>query len=406
MKKNIVLVSQLLVLLLVSCKKKHDEHVHIANENELVRLFISDREKLDLYFYNPHKDELGTHYHPVSGIASRIYTTSSGRYVCIINLEKNDVRFFDSGFEPHGDHAHKVGTPKFGRVVGSTGLKPTHFKAHKNHIIVFNDDDGTISYFEEDKIHTSTSPKIINTGQVKHHGALDLFDDGKIAVTVKTTQNPVPGTLPEYVRIINNNGVVVYDTVIRTGGIHGSASNGNMVLFGCVEGVLRVNANGNQEIISKPTYFGSRWMGTILYGKESSKFYGIARQFGVFEINPISKTITPVDTASTFRMAIFDEEGHYIYSLHNNGNNGIIRKINGKTGSVLAEKTINVGFPATGSAGMPQMVATKKFVYIADGINGVLLMLDSDLNLVRTKTLPGKPNSMAFLGFDGEEHTD
>lgn len=400
--KKIFTLGLSISLLMFSCKEKNKEdQMHGVDENKLVRMMISDRDGPNLYYVDVHDDKIETYEHFFN--ASNLYSTASGRYVAIVNGPNNDVRFFDSGYEAHDDHAHKKGSPKFGRVVGSVGKKPTHFKSHNNHIVVFNDDEGSISYFQESQIHTASSPTIINTGQEKHHGALDIFDNGNIAVTVKATQNPVSGTLPELVRIINTSGTVVHDTVLRTGGIHGSACNGTAALFGCTNGVLRVNDNGTQEIIANPAYFGTRWLGTILFGKESMKFYGLRSGFGLFEINLTSKSISPVDTASTFRTAAFDGEGHYLYSLHANG---VLKKINTKTGAVLGEKTVNVMFPTTGSAGMPRMVATKKYCYIADGMNGDLIILDQNLNEVKRKRLAGKAQSMAFLGFDGgEDHS-
>ncbi|MFQ3577130.1 MAG: hypothetical protein SNJ77_11910 [Cytophagales bacterium] len=365
-------------------------------------MMISDRDGSNLYFYNPHDDKIETIPHSGGSFsASNLYSTASGRYVAIVNGANHDVRFYDSGYEAHDDHAHKKGSPKFGKVIGSVGKKPTHYKSHKDHIIVFNDEEGTISYFKESEIHTATAPNIINKGQKEHHGAFDIFDNGNIAVTVKATVNPVSGTLPELVRIINTSGSMVHDTVLRTGGIHGSACNGSSALFGCTQGVLRVNSDGTQKIISNPSYFGTRWLGTLLFGKDSKKFYGLRNGFGLFEINIESETITPVDTAASFRTAAYDWEGHYLYTLHVDGT---VKKINTKTGAILKQKVVNVSFPTTGSAGMPRMVGTSKYLYITDGINGDLVILDNkDLREVKRKRLAGKAQSMAFLGFDGAD---
>jgi hypothetical protein len=256
-----------------------------------------------------------------------------------------------------------------------------------------------LSVFREDELHSLATASNLPAGNTAHHGAPVVFSNGKIAITHKATQNPVAGVLPELVKVINADGTLAHDTVIRTGGIHGEASDGVTAIFGSTSGVLKVKNDGAQELISYPSSFGTVWLGSYHYGKASNVFVGFRSGYGVFRVDIVAKTVTAITDATTFRAVNFDEEGKYLIILHNNGK---LQVVDPASGSVVKEVTSTVGFPTSGTANMPIVKATQKVVYVVDAINNKILAYNkSDLSLVKELTLPGKPLTVAIIGFDG-----
>jgi len=403
-----IVYSALLISALFACKKKESENpapivtpTPVAetpfSENKYVRLLVTDAANSNLYFIDGHsyKIETITDF-PHSG--ARAYATYGGRFAGIVSGSGNFVKFWDSGIEAPSGTFVAAGLPKWGKTV-SNGLSPVHFYSKGNTTVLFNDGDGSLSVFREDELHSLATASNLSAGNTAHHGAPVVFSNGKIAITHKATQNPVAGVLPELVKVINADGSLAHDTVIRTGGIHGEASDGVTSLFGSTSGVLKVKDDGSQELISFPSSFGTVWLGSYYYGKASNVFVGFRRGFGVYRIDPIAKTVTTITDAKSFNAVNFDEEGKYLIILHNNGK---LQVVDPATGSVVKETTSTVGFPTSGSANMPVVSATKKVVYVADAINNKLLTYNkSDLSLVKELALPGKPLTVAIIGFDG-----
>lgn len=398
-KKGLFLAA-LAAFVLVSCDDDNgNEPIEIDTEGQFVRILASDLDQANYYVINPHEGTTQT----IAGqyAAGRLYTSPSGRYVSVINSAENSATFFDSGIEGHEDHAHIKGTPKWA-LTKSAGVRPVHFYGRGDNMLVFNDGDGTISHFKESTLHTEATAKVFSIGTA-HHGAPALFKNGTIAVTQK--DGSTAWTLPERVRVIDINGNELHASTLQTGGIHGEAGNGETVLFGCVEGILRVNQDGTQTLIPNPTAFGDEWIGTILYGAESEVFIGFDAGRGVYEIDLATSSIETIEENDRLVAATFDWEGHNLILVYSDG---LVKVLDGHGFSTIASKNLEINFPASGSTGAPTYVASEEFLYISDGINGSISMYKKEnLEFVSKIDLPGKPARMALMGsmaHDDHEH--
>ncbi len=399
MKKLLFITSLFALFSLHSCQNKDPDPTEPIDNNNtegnLVRIFVSDQDKPDYYFINPVNGNLEVNQS--SFAAGNLYSSPSGRYVAVINTNDNLASFFDSGIEGHGDHAHVKGTPKWA-LAKSTALRPVHFYGSGDEILIFNDGEGTLSQFKEGSLHTSSIGQSIIAG-IPHHGAPALFTNGNIAVTEK--DGSAAGTLPERVKIIDKSGKLVHSSVIQTGGIHGEAGNGETVLFGSTNGILKVGSNGDQELIAYPSHFGSTWLGTLLHGKKSGTFLGFSAKFGLYKIDPIGNKISTIDENTSLFSVTFDWSGQDFIVLYADGN---VKIFDGKDLSVKVSKKIEVVFPASGTVGNPTVVSTEKLVYISDGINGKIKMYKKEnLEEVKEIIIPGKPAKMALMGSEVEE---
>ncbi|WP_339607085.1 hypothetical protein [uncultured Roseivirga sp.] len=387
MMKKVILFSVLLVFTLSACKDDDEKVPAQSEEGQFVRLMASDQDQANYYLINPGKATVETHSGQFAN--GRLYTSPSGRFVSVINTEENLATFFDSGIEGHDDHVHIKGTPKWA-LSKATASRPVHYYGSGDNILVFNDGEGSISHFKESTLHTEANARVFNVG-VAHHGAPALFNNGTIAVTEK--DGSAAGTLPERVKIIDMNGGLLHASTIQTGGIHGEAGNGSLVLFGCTDGILQVNQDGSQVLIPNPSSFGTNWIGTILYGKESDQFVGFKSKYGLYKIDVNGKTINAIEESADLVGAMFDWEGHDLLVLYTDGT---VKVLDGHDFDIKTSKKLNVNFPATGT---PAFAASEDFLYITDVENSKVSMYKkSNLELIKEISLPGKPSKIALMG--------
>lgn len=399
MKKKLLFNFVLALLIILSaCKKDKNNEVNPSStpsEGQFVRLLVSDQDLVNYYIVNPEK---GTYELQAGNFANgSLYSSPSGRYVSVINTNDNFATFFDSGIEGHDDHAHIKGSPKW-TLTKAINSRPVHYYGRGDDMLVFNDGEGSISHFKESTLHTEGNANSFNVG-VAHHGAPALFNNGTIAVTEK--DGSVAGTLPERVKIVDMDGTTLHSSTIQTGGLHGEAGNGDIVLYGSTNGILKVRKDGAQELISYPVSFGSNWLGAIYYGKECQQFVGFKSGLGLYKIDIINKQLSPIEETSNIFAVTFDWEGHDLILLFKDGT---VKILDGHDFSTIAGKNLNISFPSSGTKGNPVMTASQDFVYITDGMNAKVIMYKkSNLEKVKEIVLPGKPSKMAMMGSMAKE---
>jgi hypothetical protein len=403
MKKKIVF-SLLLITSLYACKKDTKEPKQVVptnpqeqfTENSYVRIMLTDADNSNLYLVNGKTYNVQTL--PFSYSGARVYNTSSGRYAGVVSGSGNFVRFFDSGIQHNGSSVSES-TAQWA-LTTATSPSPVHFYSRDNHTVLFNDGDGSLSLFKEDELYSRPTAINLTAGNTAHHGAPAIFNNGKIAITHKDLVAPINGVLPEYVKVIEMDGTEVHAKDIKTGGIHGEACNGTTAIFGSTNGILKVSDNGTQTLIPYPASFGTTWLGSLIYGKESQVFIGFRRGFGVFKVDITSNTISTIDNSTDFNGVTFDEKGKYLIVLHKTGK---LRVIDPSSGAILNETSSVVGFPSSGNSYMPILKSTSKIVYVIDATNQkILTYKKSDLSFIKEVALPGKPLTASIIGFDGE----
>ncbi|MGM9507428.1 hypothetical protein ACS5NO_06870 [Larkinella sp. GY13] len=358
------------------------------NEAAFTRLLVSDAETGDLTLVNPAKQTTEKFSAPFG--ANALYPTASGRFSAVVNRANHHVRFFDSGIVDHGDHADVKGTPKWAALTLEASL-PTHVYVWGNRIVVFNDGEGSLSLTTEDELHTAGAKAKVIKVDVPHHGAVVPFSNGTFAVTKK--DNSVAGTLPQGVKIVDENGVVVKESTIAVTSIHGDVGNGEVALFGTTNGILSVNKDGNQQLIKYPADFGTGWLGSIVYDQSSKTFYGFGAALGVYRIDLVTNTLTPLLKTDQLHSFKISNDGDVFAML----TDGTLKGFNA-SGSALHDLKV-VDAIAADAKVKPDFSITKRYVYVTDPVkNQIIPVLRSSFSAKPAISVPGKPYRIVVIG--------
>lgn len=387
------------IVFLSACSKNNDIEPNDNKEYKFIRVLVSDENTKQISLVNPRSGT--TQSFEAKFAKSTAYTTQSGRWAVLVHRADNMVETFDVGFENHGDHADVKGTPKFGAIVGD-GKLPTHFKTYGSEIAIFNDGDGTLDVANENDFHVvGARMKRINAGNVAHHGAMAKFDNGNYAITEK--DGSIAGTLPERVKIIDISGKTIFASTVQTKGIHGNATDGKTAVFGSASGILVVSPNGNQKLISYPTDFGTAWFGTILEAKGTGKFVGYTSAKGAYLIDIAIDKVTPIIENTDIMQCKTDFSGENLVVLLHSGDVSIY---NLQTGA-LKIKANAISKVERTETQKPQLVATKKYIYITQPKSGEIVQVEvaNPSNITKIK-VGGTPYRLTVLGMETSKGHD
>ena len=383
---------------LAACDNDKEETVSPVAESEykFIRILVNDENTTQLSLVDPVK--LSTESFTASFAKSALYNTQAGRFGALVNGTNNNLQFFDTGFEGHGDHVDVKGTPKFGALTGN-GNRPTHFKSKGDEVIAFNDGDGTLSVAKEADMHTTGAKMTtINAGNVAHHGAMTKFDNGTYAITEK--DGSVAGTLPERVKIIDAAGKTLFASTLQTKGLHGNASDGKVSLFGSSSGILVVQPTGAQSLIPHPANFGTAWFGSIYEAKGAGKFVGYTAAMGAYLIDVTTKTVTPIVESTDLIQVKIDYAGNNLIALFHNGE---VRIYDLATNTLKKGGSV-VGAVAKDATQKPQIEATSRFLYITQPAAGELWQVSTeDFGKVNKIKVSSVPYRLAVLGIESDE---
>jgi len=387
-------------LFAVSCNNDDDTAVETPDEAltefKYLRVLISDEKTTQLTLVNPVDGAISSFNAKFA--KSALYTTESGRYAGIVHRADNTVETFDSGFESHGDHVDVDGVPKIGALTGQS-LLPTHFKSKIGEILTFNDGDGTLSVAKESEVNTAEAKfKTINAGLVAHHGAMATFSNGTYAITVK--DNSITGTLPEKVKVIDQTGKTLFEPALATKGIHGNASDGTYAVFGSASGVLVVESNGKQKLITFPEDFAAAWFGTILETANKGKFVGFTAAKGAYLIDVVGGTIKPILQNATIMQCKVSYDNKKLGVLLHSGELKVFNLTSlqaEKEGKLIAETAADATLK-------PQLQLTEKFAYITSPATGELVQVSlSNMTMARKIKVSNTPYMITILGFENSE---
>ncbi|MEP2348165.1 MAG: hypothetical protein ABJH96_10280 [Algoriphagus sp.] len=348
---------------------------------------------------------------------SRTYLSSSGRYITSVMRNEGEVRYFDTGIEFHIDHGHEY-EPRWVSGVAKAPL-PTHFSTSQENIVIFNDGDGSFTWSHEQSMAIpSFSPKIMsNLGNGVHHGAATWLEGDLFAVTFKNST--IPGPLPETIKLIDKNGVIVAESATAVvSGIHGDASNGKYALFGGMEGVLV--ASKTKELFLIPNAAGldsgpGNWLGSLKSNDKSDIFYGSAGKKGIFKIDPVAKSITNVYVGDDVAAYFFDANGSKLI-IQKKNNEVII--LDADSGNTMNTAALSIAVDSNASARKsltdlemyrvldepsPVLTASEYYLYVLDGSRTTINILSlEDMSTAKTMELTSPVTNIMRIGFHFE----
>ncbi len=395
---------------------EHDEHDHDAETHsaEIIgRLLVGDGETGAMSIIDLESGDVQQNAFDLGARAGRIYPTKSGRYAIAVSTDANTAHVFDGGvyMEPHGDHFDLVEGPVERLPLDLSGDRPVHLYVGGEWAAVFYDGSGDIALLNEHEIEEqggAYSPPVINAGP--HHGAAVPLEDDLFAVT---TQHPEYATSPDDYRlpigaeIVDLNGRTLHS---ETGceGLHGDASNGHMAVFGCIGGVLFLEAHdGEYEggFIAAPQGEPEDFRLTSVWGYAGlDHFFALGSAVGLYVVEPedgaMEQLIPATENLNPINVAI-SHDGKALLVMMSDGE---LRMYDAHDLDLAAAASGFLAGPVeTGFWARPHIATAPDAVFVTDSTGGRVWQLDAhDLEVITHWDVAGNPVKVAYVGILGE----
>lgn len=338
---------------------------------------------------------LGTFSTP--GKLSGLYAGPSGQYAYALHRDDDRVTVLHSGLStlPHGDHDDLVQKAPHVLATLNVGQQPTHFFAHGDRIVIFNDKGGSVAVFGETLLGKTNDMQVVKVAQ-PDHGAATVM--GNVL-------------LSGYLRL---NRVDAYDlksgqllkTVDGCPALHGEAILGDTSYFGCTDGVLAVTVKGaeitSQKLTNPAGTPESTRVGTVVAHAKSGTLYGNFGS-GLARWTAQDKALTPIALPAAPLKFIFAEDGQRLLVLTADG---ALHALDARTGRVLqsAAGVVKPADAADKAAIRPTMTLGQTSAYLTSPTTGeVLEVALNNLTVTRRLAVGGTPAMVALTSASGEQ---
>ena len=328
---------------------------------------------------------LGTFTTP--GANSRVYASPSGQYGIALDTQENRLSIIHSGLrlEDHGDHRDLVMENPYVVATKNVGRQPGHLWAADHHVAVFNVADGTIAVLDERLFGISLDFREIAAAG-PDQGAVALLGDFVLAgylqlgrVDVYTPENQLKTTFEACPRL------------------RGEAGAGDMVAFGCADGVLLVMLEDGQLIsrhLANPSGSPADARVSSLVAHEDSPVMIGNFGAGIAIIDPSADELTVALLPEAPTSLRFYHHGEYLVAL---GLDGVLYLLEPSSGEVLS----HLELLDPGHDGLrPGLAVSSAAIYVSNpGGHEVLevRLADGELALARSLHVPGHPGSIEVL---------
>lgn len=404
---------------------EHDEHADGHGEAMIGRLLVGDGEEGKLSVIDLESGEVDQSHFDLGSRAGRIYATKSGRYAVAVSPDANTAHLFDGGIfmEPHGDHFDLVEGDVRKLPVDLSGDRPVHLYVDGEWAAIFYDGSGDVALINEHELEEmgdSYVPAKMNAGP-QHGGTVPLEGD-LFATTIKHPEFPANADyrLPIGAEIRDLDGNILYSAEEGCEGLHGDAGNGHMAAFGCVGGILVLEAHDGEysdTFISAPEGSPEDFRLTSVWGYHGlHHFFALGSAVGLYIVEPedgvMEQFIPSTDALSPIQVAL-GQGGETLFVVMSDGE---LRMYDAHDLDLLAS---NAGFLTTpvetGFWARPHLATANGAVFITDSVGGEVLQLDGhDLEVVAHWDVDGAPTKIAFVGIldgdgghdDHDEHED
>lgn len=373
-----------------------DEHGHAEEEThaEGTRLLVSDLDSATVSVLDLATGEvLGGFSTP--GPAGSAYRSPSGQYGVVIHRDENRVSVIHSGLrlEDHGDHADLVQGVPYVLSTLNVGREPTHYWAHGDEIIIFNDADGTVAILDERTFGLSLEHTAVTAAQPDHGAAVALGD-------VVLAGYYDLGRVDAYSR----EGELL-ETVEGCPGLHGEATLENTAAFGCEDGVLLVHVRNGDVTSSKIANPAGTpedvQVGTLRSHDAAEVFIGNFGD-GLAWIDPEAGTLEVIEMDATPLRFDFDHGGEHVVTLTADGLFHVLEADSGEVhGSVRVMEPLDIS-GGYGTYDSPSLAVGEGAVYVGLPAQGEVVEIQpEEAEVVRRMDVPGKPGSVAVLALEG-----
>ncbi|MCV6636581.1 hypothetical protein [Candidatus Albibeggiatoa sp. nov. NOAA] len=346
---------------------------------------------------------------------ARLYASPEYRYVLAFERNANLISVFDSGLytEDHGDHLHDYQEAPTDTGIRLNGVKPTHFTAHEEHGVIFNDaGNGVVSSVTVLSDELLTSRGTLPTLELSNsmHGVAKLIE-GKLFVTYRDS-SITDTTLPAEVERYSFDGSnFTLDTRYNTQCplLHGAAANEEYLIFGCGDGILSINlhdADYSATHYSNPDFFaeGER-IGSVYSHHAVSDMIGAAGRNPrkLVRLSPeaeqVMQPLTLPDNDSPIVQG-FNQDGDKFYALSSDGQLHFYNSADWTFSSSL-----QVIDALTEESSNPVIITTQvdSHLYLLEPDNQRILIIDSEEeSLEGSISLDFPASALTWVGLSAE----
>ncbi|GEM45248.1 hypothetical protein [Deinococcus cellulosilyticus] len=324
----------------------------------------------------------------VPGPAAGVYATPSKKYAVLVHRNENRITFLHSGFSTvdHGEHQDLVKNPPHVLQTIDVGRQPTHYFAHGDQMVFFNDQDGTVALMKESLLGLSMDTQTIKA-EIPDHGAPALLGNHLLIGYLKLNR----------VDAVDLQTLEVKNSFPGCPGLHGEALLGNTVAYGCQDGVLLIqNQNGalSSQKFSNPsgTAEGVR-VGTVLSHPEASGFFGNWGK-GVVRIDT-QAGLQPIPLSSTFIKGAFDGSGQTLVVLTADGQ---LHEISADGKLKRSAQVVSPVDLAVSGVPRPGLAVHEGQAYVTDPATGEIVQVNlADWKVSSSFKVGGKPTGVVAL---------
>ena len=392
---------------------EHDEHGEEGAEEVIGRLLIGDGETGMMSVIDLEHGDVEQDAFDLGSRAGRIYATKSGRFAIAVSSDANTAHVFDGGIylEAHGDHFDQIEGPVERLDIDLSGDRPVHLYVGSEWATIFYDGSGDVVFLEEHELEEEGSdyvPPKLNFGP--QHGAAVPLEGDLFAVSAQHPNyesDPAEYRLPVGAEIVTLDGEVLHRDE-GCEGLHGDAGNGHMAVFGCIGGVLAVEAHdGEYEgmFIGPPAGSPDDFRLTSVWGYPGlDHFFALGSAVGLYLVEPEEGAMEQFIPASEELRPINVAMSHDGEALLVVMSDGELRMYDAHDLDLLAAADDFLTEPVeTGFWARPHVVTAPGAVFITDSLGGEVLQLDDhDLEVVNHWDVEGNPTKIAFVGIFGE----
>ena len=397
--------------------EEHGEEGEHHGEEEttplLGKLLIGDGETGAMSVIELDHGEVEQDAYDMGSRAGRIYATKSGRFAIAVSSDANMVHVIDGGtyMEPHDGHLDLVNREAEPIGLDLAGDRPSHLYVGDEWVTVYYDGSGDVVLINEHELEEEGAdyqPVRLNAGP--HHGAAIPFEGDLFAITAQHPDfdsNPEQYRLPTTVDIRNLSGDILYSAG-DCPSLHGDAGNGHMAVFGCVGGVLVVEAHDGDfehSFISAPAGEPEDFRLTTLWGAPGAdEFLAWGSAVGLYVVEPEAgemEQLVAAEEGNSPIQAALSRDGELAVVVMSSGE---IRLYDLHDGDVIATNSDSLTTPVeTGFWARPHVAMAPGAIFVTDSVGGQVLHLDDhDLEEVNHWEVGGTPVKVAFVGIQGE----
>ena len=322
----------------------------------------------------------------------RAYQLPTMQYAAVTHRDANRVSFVHSGLSAvdHGDHLDLLEGPPYVLKTVNLGPRPTHFFAQGHDIAVYADGDGSMAWLDARLLGISLDITQI-PGAAPDHGSLAVIDGFLVG-----------GGLRE-------GGVGVFDRSERElarfdgcPGLHGQATLGMRVAFGCSDGVLLVEVGPGGEGFAAHKLddpgdapAGAR-VGMLVSHPGARHVIGDFGE-GLALIDPSARSLTPVALPAAPAAMRFTDGGRALLVLTLDG---VLHALDPDSGEHRASRQV----VAASQQGQPRpmLEVYGDYAFVTDPANARVLLVDAEqLEVEGHHHLPFAPGSVAVMAIPG-----